>query len=397
MKRILILLTIISITGITSTFSQNRSIVFHEKPWAEIQAMAKKEKKLIFMDAYAVWCGPCKWMAANIFTNDTVADFYNKNFICTKFDMEKGEGLELRSKYEVKAYPTLLFIDGNGEMVHKRVGAPRQVKDYIAMGTDAITPGKGLGAMMKKYNGGYRDPRFLADYLQALQDAYSPTKDVLASYFAVVGEAELTSQGNWNLIYRFTEDMNSREFVYLLKNQARFAGLHTADSVNDKINEVYLKALMAQARSRNNSEESYNQLKTQILNSGFAGAGKAVFTADLNVYLGKSQTDKFLELAYSDVDRYFNDDYNMLNTMAWQVYSMTEDPKYLERAAAWAKRSVELESKAFNNDTYANILYRLGKKELALGYAQAALDLAKKENLPLADYEASLKKMKAGE
>ncbi|MCF8411653.1 MAG: thioredoxin family protein, partial [Crocinitomicaceae bacterium] len=40
-----------------------------------LKAKAKKEKKLIFIDAYTTWCGPCKWISANIFTNKEVADY----------------------------------------------------------------------------------------------------------------------------------------------------------------------------------------------------------------------------------------------------------------------------------------------------------------------------------
>ena len=72
--------------------AQNRSIVFREGNWEKILKQAKKEKKLIFVDCYTSWCGPCKMLAKNVFTQDKVADFYNTEFVCVKMDMEKGEG-----------------------------------------------------------------------------------------------------------------------------------------------------------------------------------------------------------------------------------------------------------------------------------------------------------------
>jgi thiol-disulfide isomerase/thioredoxin len=376
-------------------YSQNRAVKFYEKPWAEVLLMAQQENKLIFMDAYAVWCGPCKWMAANIFTNDTVADYFNANFICAKYDMEKGEGLELRSKYAVKAYPTLLFINAQGEMVHKRVGAPRKVSEYISMGQTATTPGEGLADLTKKYNEGNREPAFLMKYLDCLQGAYTPTREVLASYFAGISDQDLASAANWKLIYRYTDDMNAREFKYLVKNQQQFAKLHTPDSVDQKISEVFMQALVTQVRSKSFNEEYYNQVKAQIRESGFAGAEKVIFASDLNLYLIKMQSDKFYELVFNDLTRYFNDDADMLNSIAWQVFTMTDDKKYLEKAGEWAKRSIEIDSQAFNNDTYANILFKLGHHDKALEYAQTALDLAKREKLPLTDYEDFLKKVQS--
>lgn len=102
---------------------QGDQIQFFEGTFEEALAEATKEKKLIFMDAYTTWCGPCKWMAKNTFTDAAVADFYNNNFINVKMDMERGEGPGLARKYGVMAYPTLLFINPEGEVAHKKMGA----------------------------------------------------------------------------------------------------------------------------------------------------------------------------------------------------------------------------------------------------------------------------------
>ena len=111
-------------------------INFHHGNWQSVLAKAKAEKKLIFVDAYAVWCGPCRMMAANTFPQKAVGDFFNANFINYKFDMEQGEGPEFRAKYGVSAYPTLFFINAEGKVVHKDLGykTPEQL---IQTGTDA--------------------------------------------------------------------------------------------------------------------------------------------------------------------------------------------------------------------------------------------------------------------
>ena len=97
-------------------------IQFTEGAWDTILEKAKKEKKLIFFDAYASWCGPCKQLQKQVFTRKDVGDFFNKNFVNVKKDMEIGEGPMLASVYPLDAYPTLFFIDGNGKIVKKFVG-----------------------------------------------------------------------------------------------------------------------------------------------------------------------------------------------------------------------------------------------------------------------------------
>ncbi len=101
---------------------KEEGIQFTDVAWKEALKKAKAEKKLVFLDAYASWCGPCKMLQKNVFTKKDVGDYFNKQFINVKMDMEKGEGPALSQVYPLEAYPTLLFIDGNGRVVKKVIG-----------------------------------------------------------------------------------------------------------------------------------------------------------------------------------------------------------------------------------------------------------------------------------
>lgn len=97
-------------------------IQFFEGRWKDALAKAKKENKLVFLDAYASWCGPCKLMQARTFPDKKLGDFFNKKFVSVKMDMEKGEGPALADVYPLDAYPTLFFLDANGRVVKKVIG-----------------------------------------------------------------------------------------------------------------------------------------------------------------------------------------------------------------------------------------------------------------------------------
>lgn len=112
-------------------------ISFENGSWEEVLAKAKKENKVIFVDAYAAWCGPCKYMANNVFPVAEVGEFYNQNFINYKYDMEKGTGPVFANKYKITAYPTFLFIDGEGNVVHRALGG-RDKNGLIALGEEAL-------------------------------------------------------------------------------------------------------------------------------------------------------------------------------------------------------------------------------------------------------------------
>jgi len=118
--------------------SFGQGIQFEENSnFASLLEKAKKEHKLIFLDAYTSWCGPCKLMAKNVFTLAPVGDYYNTHFINAKIDMEKGEGIAIAKKYDVLAYPSYLFIDGDGNKVYNKIGYFEE-KDFLKIGQDAF-------------------------------------------------------------------------------------------------------------------------------------------------------------------------------------------------------------------------------------------------------------------
>jgi thiol-disulfide isomerase/thioredoxin len=100
-----------------------QGIQFEQGTFAEALTKAEKENKLLFVDFYTTWCGPCKKMSKTIFTQDEVGAFFNQNFISLKVDAEKGEGPELAGKYNVKGFPTMIFFNGDGSENKRLVGA----------------------------------------------------------------------------------------------------------------------------------------------------------------------------------------------------------------------------------------------------------------------------------
>ncbi|MDR2885343.1 MAG: thioredoxin family protein [Rikenellaceae bacterium] len=99
-----------------------QGIVFDEGTFQELLDKAKAENKLVFIDAYASWCGPCKRMASEVFPQPEVGEYFNATFINAKFDMEKGEGIQIARRYKVDRYPTFLLVDGQGVLKGRMIG-----------------------------------------------------------------------------------------------------------------------------------------------------------------------------------------------------------------------------------------------------------------------------------
>ena len=120
---------LLSFVGFAFTYStepsteEAKGIQFFKGTWEEALVKAKEENKLIFIDAYAVWCGPCKILAKRYFTKENVGTYYNANFINYKMDMEKDKsGPRLARKWALTAYPTLYFVKPDESIVYKSVG-----------------------------------------------------------------------------------------------------------------------------------------------------------------------------------------------------------------------------------------------------------------------------------
>ena len=87
-----------------------------------VKQIAQKENKLIFVDVYTSWCLPCRMMDEDVFTHEDTADAINKNFISYKVNAEKSNGPNVAFQYAVTAYPTLLFLDADGNILERKNG-----------------------------------------------------------------------------------------------------------------------------------------------------------------------------------------------------------------------------------------------------------------------------------
>ena len=125
--------TVVAVILMSSSFEKRKrgdGIQFTQITLEKAKKQAAKSGKLIFIDAYTDWCGPCKKMAATSFKDEEVGKVFNDNFINLKIEMEKNpDGQQVARRYNVRAYPTLLIIDANGNLVKQAIGF--QTKDRL--------------------------------------------------------------------------------------------------------------------------------------------------------------------------------------------------------------------------------------------------------------------------
>jgi thiol-disulfide isomerase/thioredoxin len=357
------------------SFAQNRSIEFDHGTFAEILAKAKKEHKMIYIDCYTSWCGPCKWMAKNVFTNDTVADFYNQHFVNAKIDMEKGEGIDIAQKYDIRAYPTMLYLDENGVQLHRTCGSCPSA-NFVAGGKDALSPNTQLATYSANFSKGKSDATSAFHYFSMLENGCQSYGKEVSDYFASVKTEELRSRGNWNIIYKYVEDYDSPVFKAFEADRASFAKTYNLDSVEQKINRVYITGLYSSIQ--NKDMQGYELLKQKLRASGTRDAEMIILQSDIKLYQRNGDWARYAALSSDYIEKYSMNDASDLNTFAWSFYEHVDDKAMLQKAEQWAKKATELDDNYPYNDTYAAVLFKLGKKADAKAAAQKAIGIAKK-------------------
>lgn len=225
-------------------FSFAAKINFIENPqWGDVLKRAKAENKLIFLDAFAAWCDPCKSMETDVYTNEQVAHFYNTNFISVKYDMEKGEGQVLADKFSIKVYPSLLFLNSEGNVLHKGVGFLK-TDEFIDLGKDALNPESQYFTLKAKALT-LSSAQFLkfAELANASEDEDLPdfTRNYLAKQPDVLANKDLV-----NLLMQYTTYLPDEKMLnYIHLNKQKIVeqyGYSTGD-----VNDVLVKLTMMHA------------------------------------------------------------------------------------------------------------------------------------------------------
>ena len=175
---------LLALFGVLFTQAFGQGIEFFHGTWQEGLQKAKEQDRIIFVDAFAKWCGPCKRMAATTFMDPTVGEFYNANFINMKLDMEEELGLEFRKLYPVSSFPTLFFIDADGEVVQKVVGA-RDPAGFIELGESVLAKYDKSTKYVEAYEAGDRSYELVYNYVAALNKAGKPSVKISNDYLSL--------------------------------------------------------------------------------------------------------------------------------------------------------------------------------------------------------------------
>jgi len=427
---------------LSSIFGFSQGIEFEHGTWKEVLAKAQQTNKPIFIDVFTSWCGPCKKMSKDIFPLEQVGKVYNANFICYQIDAEKGDGIDIAKKYNVKAYPTYLFVKGDGILFYNSVGAMEE-KDFIGVSNKALTEmadPKSITIWEKEYNDKKNDPSFILDYMNKCAVLNLPTAHLFDEYLRLI---PLEDRASDIIVKTYMKEgpqmkVNSFAFENLLKNTDKYvlkiyvnayllAGVmntthEAALSKNEQLLDVAIKAydqihdlsalkqkdeIYMEYYKRTGEINNYLEHATTFCNNSLMKIPEdSIEKKDKKIFqliekqissgaLAKLDSTQLAQLKEYTAHSERNKISQSLNEIAWEVFEKASDKKVLQAALDWSKRSQELTpNKVLLMDTYANLLYKLGQKQNAIAKEEEALRSADKTDIQV--LKETLKKMNAG-
>ncbi len=373
-------------------FAQDQTgIQFETGTLKEALAKAEKEGKLVFLDGYASWCGPCKKLMKETFPDKAVGEFYNKNFVNIKIDMEKGEGPEVAEKYGIDRYPTLYFLDAKGNPLHKSMGF-KNPQVFLMFGESGKDPDQQYFTLKNRYEKGEKDADLFYNLTMSAFNAFDQdlSAKVLDKFYAEFGKKKKYRSQIRNLTVTTNPDPNGPAFMDMLMNKDSFIKEFGEKRVNKRISSVLTNQVYK--ASKDHDHDAFNATLEMVDNNYAVEEAKPI-KANLQMlfYQNTDHWNDYANVAMEAVPAFHIENGNKLNEVAWNFYEHIDDPKQLEQALCWAKKSVTLEETYYNSDTYAALLYKTNQYDEGLTYVQKAAKYALEDGtIPVETFNLAL-------
>ena len=373
--------------------------------WSAIQAKAKTENKYIFVDCFTTWCGPCRYMTTTVFPTKEAGDYFNDKFVnvAIQLDTTSKDAPEVKAwysdahniarQYHVYAYPTYLIFSPDGQLVHRIVGARNTARLFITEASDAFDSANRYYTLLDQFQNGRRDSAFLRKLaiksLMAYDDEHKKT--IAEAYLNT--QTDLTTKQNLIMVAQTVTGSHDKYFPVLVEHTEELNKINPGWG-EMTVRNIYLKEGAGRPAGDNrppNWAEVHANIATHLPND----ADELTARIKVEYYRGRKDWNNFETsmVAYMKTYSAKMNDYE-LNSLAWAVFENCPDMTCVANILDWSKRLKESSNAAFL-DTYANILYKLGKKDDAITLEEKATALVGESEAP--QYKATLEKMKNNE
>lgn len=290
--------------------------------------------------------------------------------------MEKGEGPAIAAKYGISSYPSLLFLNGNGDVVKKAIGYHGE-EQFLEVGKDANNPLYRGASLQEKFDKGESDPAFLKNFISL----NATTKPDLAQkaadrYFATKKDQSLSDEEIY-LLLTFTKSAKSQNYGVMQKYRAEILKKIPENTLKQfetslKLNDLGQETVDIQ----NKSIDEQKFLKGAASFASPEEAKNFLLMLKMNFYPSVGNYEAFAKTAVEYYKEPESANSNELLSAAMLIAENIRDKAILDKAAQWAEKSVMAGETPENTYTLAKIYHKTGKSQLAKDFAETSRRLA---------------------
>jgi len=387
---------------------REKGVRFEDKlSWPAIKMKAAIENKYIFVDCYATWCGPCKYMSYTIFPQQTAGDFFNSRFINVRIQMDTtakddevvkkwyADAHRIKAQYGVQAFPTFLIFAPDGRIVDKIVGGENTATKFIAIVRRSFDPSEQYYTQLLDFMGGRRDSSFLRRMAyQCLEVSDMPNG--IAAWQAWQGtQRNPYTPTGLDLLKDYTKHISDPGFALLYQHSAEADKVMGPGWAERLVKYILFRDYVAPQLSQN-SDPDWPGMQQLLASKYPVEAEEVVALSKVLFYQFVKEWPEFQAAILAYMQKYGEHATpEELNSYAVRVFQNCRDMSCVAGALDWSKRSFKDKPNPLYMDTYANILYKMGKRTEAITWEQKALALSTADDRP--SLRSNLEKMQKGE
>ncbi len=404
--------------------------------WDQIKAKAKAENKYIFVDCYATWCGPCKLMDKEVYSQEKVGNYLDATFISVKIQMDSSkqdndhikkwytDASYIQQQYNVTNFPTYLFFLPDGKIVHKNVGY-KDADEFITVVKNSNDPKKQYYTLLESYQQGKKDYSLMpylaitAKSLNEIDIANVVAHDYKDNFLNKLELDLLCSKNNLDFIGQFPKLISSHDKIFdLFYHYAiKVDELRGIKGYSQKMTDYIItkEEINHKLYFDNNPENpivkkpNWSKISGTIRKKyGSSYADRTILNAQIRWSYSKKDWPQIAEYNIEKIEKYGLDTSGMgkyfLNNMIWEVVFLHSDDLYvLNKGITWIEALMRMNPTDINViDTYANLIYKAGRAIEAIKWEEKAVEIAeenavKSSTLSDKGYKETLEKMRKGE
>lgn len=345
--------------------------------WKSLLAQAKKENKMVFVDAYFVGCHPCKQMDDEVFPLPAVIKQMKDNFVSVKIDFLKEDlGKELQLKYMVTGFPTFLLLNNDGQLVTK-FGGYKEADEFQGLLSEAVAKSK-KGIALRGFSPELNVAH--ADFYKAMFTERKPVdQDKLIPY---IKGKDILAEVN-AVPFLMTRSLNAELSDQLLKNYSKFEALYGKELVYARRNEIMAARIKTEIPEKNDLKFEMFLDKVKPLFSAADWPYARLDMAEAYYYRQLKDRKAFFKYAAKN----FNDDDNKIRYMSMYLYGADVDEEEKQLFGDWMIKVVSEKSPYTVLGTAARMMKQQNDPEKAKLYASWGIKKAKVLNKPTKYFE----------